>query len=40
MPGLAPGIHDFKQEYVSRKVVDGRDELGHDGCGQCSKPVE
>jgi hypothetical protein len=29
MPGLVPGIHDFKPSH--NKDVDGRDKPGHDG---------
>jgi hypothetical protein len=31
MPGLVPGIHVVKQSEL--KVVDGRDEPGHDDAG-------
>jgi hypothetical protein len=29
MPGLVPGIHDFREPKVI-KDVDGRDKPGHD----------
>jgi hypothetical protein len=30
MPGLVPGIHESKNFWQEIKIVDGRDEPGHD----------
>ena len=37
MPGLEPGIHVFLPT-ASDKVVDGRDEPGHDGLNSHDEP--
>ena len=35
MPGLVPGIHEFRCQ--SGQDVDGRDKPGHDEVGECGE---